>query len=123
MKILLVSSFLPYPLYSGGHIRLYNLLKNLSKEYEVTLVCEKRSYQTQKDIDEIKKICLEVHIVERNKQWSLTNILKAGLSFSPFLVVGHTHEAMKNKIKELLQKNTFDLIHVETFYVMQNVPK
>lgn len=123
MKILMVSSYLPYPLYSGGHIRLYNLIKNLSGKHEITLVCEKRNYQTQKDIDEVSKICKKVITVERKKQWSLSNVLKSGVSFSPFLLVGHNNPEMEKQILREIENNKFDLIHVETFYVMQNLPK
>lgn len=123
MKILMVSSFLPYPLTSGGHIRLYNLLKNLSKKYEVTLLCEKRDFQAEKDIEQVRKFCKKVITVKRKKQWTLGNILKSVFSFNPFLTVGHTSSEMKDKIRHELVANNFDLIHVETFYVMQNVPK
>lgn len=123
MKILLVSSYLPYPLDSGGHVRLYNLLKAVSKNHEVTLVCEKRPYQTEKDIAEIKKICKEVITVERKKQWSIKNIANTAFSSFPFLLVGHTSLEMKNIIVNLLNTRHFDVIHVETFYVYQNLPK
>lgn len=123
MKILIVSSYLPYPLFSGGQIRLYNLIKNLSEKHSITLVCEKRDHQTQKDIDEVKKICESVYIAERKKQWSTTNILKTGFSLDPFLITGHTSKEMKEIISKVLSSEKFDLIHVETFYVMQNLPK
>ena len=123
MKILMVSSFLPYPLFNGGNIRLYNLLRHLSKKNEITLICEKRDYQTQKDIEEIKKFCKKVIAVDRKKQWSFKNILKSVFSFDPFLVIGHTSLEMKNKIKKELIEENFDLIHVETSYVFQNLPK
>ncbi len=122
MKILMVSSFLPYPLYSGGHIRLYNLIKELSKKHEIILVCEKRDWQTKDDVSEVEKFC-SVITVPRKRQWSLGNILKTGFSKNPFLVVGHTNGLMKKEIIKILSKEKFDLIHVETFYVMQNLPK
>lgn len=123
MKILMVSSFLPYPLFNGGNIRLYNLLKHLSKKHQITLICEKRKFQTEKDLDEVKKFCQKVITVERKKQWSVGNILKSIFSLDPFLVVGHTSLEMKEKIKRELIENNFNLIHVETFYVFQNLPK
>lgn len=123
MKILVVSSYLPFPLYSGGHIRLYNLIKNLSEQNEITLVCEKRDYQTEEDIKEVEKICKKVITVTRKKQWSANNILKTGLSKNPFLIVGHSSEEMKQAIKDELVREKFDLVHVETFYVYQNLPK
>lgn len=123
MRILLVASFLPYPLFSGGHVRLYNLIKELSSKHSITLVCEKRNYQTQEDVKELEKLCVKVIAVERRKQWSFQNVLKSGYSTCPFLLIGHTNAAMKERIKDLLNKGTFDLIHVETFYVMQNIPE
>lgn len=122
MNILLVSSYLPYPLFSGGHIRLYNLIKELSSNHKITLICEKRDYQGEAEISELKKFCKKVITVSREKQWTLRNILKTGLSMTPFLVTGHTNLEMQRVIKKELNENQFDLIHVETSYVIQNIP-
>lgn len=123
MRILLVSSYLPYPLHDGGRVRLYNIMKELSKHHKITLVCEKRSYQTEEDIAEVEKFCEQVVTVNRKKQWSLKNIMKTGISSSPFLLTGHTLPAMKEKLVRILREKQFDVIHIETFYVMQNLPK
>lgn len=122
MKILMVSSYLPYPLFNGGNIRLYNLIRHLSKKHEITLICEKRTHQTEADLDELRKFCKDVITFPRKKQWSFKNILRSAYSSDPFLVIGHTIPEMRTRIgQELIEKN-FDLIHVETFYVLQNVP-
>lgn len=123
MKILMISSFLPFPLKSGGEIRLYNLIKNLSDLHDITLICEKRDYQKAEDVAEVEKICKKVITVPRKKQWSIGNIIKTGFSSDPFLVVGHTSDEMKQAIRDELVRENFDLIHVETFYVYQNLPK
>ncbi len=122
MKILMISSYLPYPLHSGGQVRLYNLIKELSEKHEITLICEKRPHQTADDIREVEKICKKVITVDRRKQWSLQNVAKSTGSSHSFLVTGHTHSQMQEKIQEALARETFDLIHVETFYLMQNLP-
>ncbi|HUD43925.1 MAG TPA: glycosyltransferase family 4 protein [Patescibacteria group bacterium] len=123
MKVLLISSYLPYPLHSGGQVRLYNLIKQLAGEHEITLICEKRQHQTMQDIAEVEKICKEVICIPRKKQWSIENIVKTGISQKPFLITGHTLTQMQQIIVEVLNKKKFDLIHVETFYVAQNLPK
>jgi glycosyltransferase involved in cell wall biosynthesis len=122
MNILIVSSFLPYPLHNGGSVRLYNLIKQISQKHQVTLICEKRPNQSDLDIKEVEKICDHVVTVARNRQWSIKNVLKTGFSSSPFLLVGHTSPAMKHAIKQELLQKKYDLIHIETFYVMQNLP-
>ncbi len=122
MKILMVSSFLPYPLFSGGQVRLFNLIKELSARHEITLICEKRENQTAEDENELGKICKKIITVKRKKQWSMRNILKTAFSSNSFLVTGHTNIEMQNKIKEELEREKYDLIHVETYYIMQNLP-
>lgn len=122
MKILIVSSYLPFPLFSGGHVRLFNLLKELSKKHEVTLVCEKRLHQTERDIQAVKKICKAVYVVERKKQWSVGVIFQTAVSSLPFLLAGHNLPEMQQIISRLLKNTRFDVIHVETFYVYQNLP-
>lgn len=122
MNILLVSSYLPYPLTSGGHIRLFNLIKELNNRHKITLVCEKRDYQGQAEIDELRKFCKKVIVVPRKKQWAIRNIIKTGLSLCPFLITGHTSFEMKREIQRELNENQFDLIHAETSYIMQNIP-
>jgi glycosyltransferase involved in cell wall biosynthesis len=123
MKILMISSYLPYPLFSGGQVRLYNLIKELSVRHDITLICEKRHHQTDADIAEIKKICKAVITVERKKQWSVSNVFKAGSSANSFLVTGHTNPDFTEKIQQILADNTFDVIHVETYYVFKNLPE
>lgn len=123
MKILVVSSYLPYPLFNGGNIRLYNLIKLLHTKHEVTLICEKRPHQTEADIKELEKICQNVITIPRKRQWGIENVLKSGFSTNSFLITGHTLSQMREAIKRELQSEKYDLIHVETFYVLQNVPQ
>src|SRR3989344_5551517 len=104
MRILMVSSYLPYTLHSGGHIRLFNIIKNLSGNHEITLICEKRSYQNGKHIKEVGKFCKKIITVERKKQWTLKNILKTSFSKYPFLVTGHTNSQMKQEIGKMLKE-------------------
>jgi polysaccharide biosynthesis protein PslH len=123
MNILMVSSYLPYPLVNGGNIRLFNLIKKLSDKHKITLICEKRDFQTIEDVRVLEKYCKKVITAPRRKQWSLMNIIRTTYSKDAFLVTGHTIDLLKEKILEELANDHFDLIHVETFYVMQNIPE
>lgn len=123
MKILILSSFFPYPLFSGGQVRLYNILRNLGKKHEITLVCEIRRKEDLKYLSHISKFCQKVKTVVRGKQWSIKNILRAGFTVYPFLLAGHTNSKLQEILKEELLTEKYDLLAVETFYVMQNLPK
>lgn len=122
MKILMLTPYLPFPLHSGGQIRTYNLLKNLSAKHQITLFSFIRSDSEKRHIKELEKFCLKVIPYKRRKAWSPINILLSGLTYYPFLVCLYHPSGMKKLIKEELERG-YDLIHAETFYVMPNLPK
>lgn len=123
MNILVVSSYLPFPLLDGGSVRLYNIIKELSKRHKITLICEIRPHQTDADIQEMKKLCEDVLVVKHRKPWSRQHLLRTTFSTQPLLLVMHTFPEMKKYIVETLNAKLFDVIHVETSYVFQNLPK
>lgn len=123
MKILMLTPYLPFPLYSGGQIRTYNLLKNLADRHQVTLVSFYRQDQELQYVNELKKFCFKVLPIKRRKTWGLKNILLAGLSFYPFLVATYISREAKAAVEHELNSGQYDLIHMETFYLMPNLPK
>ena len=87
MKILMLTLYLPFPPTSGGQIRSFNLIKDLSKKHEITLVSFIKKGE-EVYASELKKYCKEVLFFYRSdKPFSITNILKTGFSLYPFLVM------------------------------------
>ncbi len=123
MKILMLTPYLPYPILSGGQIRTYNLLKNLSHHHQITLFALIKDDQEKHYIRKLKPFCQSVQVFKRTKNpWAPRNILLAGFTRYPFLVTRNLPRAMKSAIKTEL-KNGYDLIHAETFYMMPNIPR
>lgn len=122
MKILMLTPYLPFPLHSGGQIRSYNLLKNLSKKHQVTLFSFIRSSTEKKYIKELKKHCHKVKVFKRRKAWDPRNIILSALTPYPFLVSIYLSSSVKKAVAKELNSQTYDLIHAETFYVMPNLP-
>lgn len=124
MKILMLTPYLPYPPSSGGQIRSYNLIKNLAKKHEITLFSLIKTSEEKKYIPELQNFCHEVEVFKRpEKPWTLSNILRTGFGFYPFLVVRNLSSTEKEALAQKLKKETFDLIHAETFYVMPHIPE
>lgn len=123
MKILMLTPYLPYPLLSGGQIRTYNLLKNLSKHHEITLFALIKDDKEREYIKHLETICAQVKVFKRTQNpWAPRNILLAGITPYPFLVTRNLPYNMRSQIKTELGKD-YDLIHAETFYMMPNIPK
>lgn len=124
MKILMLTPYLPYPPSSGGQIRSYNLIKNLAKKHQITLFSLIKTEEEKKYVPELQKFCHEVEVFKRpEKPWTLSNILRTGFGFYPFLVVRNLSPGEKEAVPKKLKQEKFDLIHAETFYVMPHIPE
>lgn len=121
----MLTPYLPYPLLTGGQTRSFNLIKRLAAlGHEVTLFCLVKHDEERKHVAELEKFCKEVQVFKRPlKPWTLRNILKTGFSLFPFLVVRNWAEGETEAIARKLERERFDLIHAETFYVMPHIPK
>lgn len=119
----MLTPYLPYPLLSGGQTRSYNLIKNLAKKYDITLLSFIREDEERKYIPELEKYCRKVMVFKRRKAWSPLNILLAGATPYPFLVSIYLSRSVKRAISEELADSKYNLIHAETFYVMPNIPR
>ncbi len=123
MKILMITPYVPYPPSSGGQIRTYNLLKYLSKNHQITLVCLYKNDQEKQYFSQLKKYCHQIYFCQRSSHpWSLNNIIKTIFSLKPFLIIRNFSHQAKNTINNLIKNNYYDVIHGETFYVMPHIP-
>lgn len=119
----MITPYLPYPLVSGGQIRTYNLLKNLSSKHKITLVSFIREPKEKQYLKDLKPYCENILVYQRRKAWSPINIILSAISPYPFLVSIYLSLSLRRDISDLLEKENFDLIHAETFYVMPNIPQ
>ncbi len=124
MKILMLTPYVPYPPSSGGQIRTLNLLKYLAKNHKITLVSLYKKDDEKKYISHLKKYCERIYLCKRSeKPWAINNIFKAIFSILPFLIIRNYSPQAKELIKQLLEENSFDVIHAETFYIMPHIPQ
>ncbi|MCD8507103.1 glycosyltransferase family 4 protein [Candidatus Woesebacteria bacterium] len=124
MRIFMLTPYLPYPLLSGGQVRTYNLLKKISEEHDVTLFSLIKHEDEKQYLPELEKYCRKVRVFKRtSKPWHPRNILLAGLTPYPFVVTRNMVMSVKAAIAQELSSEEYDLIHVETFYMMPNIPE
>ncbi|MEK7472821.1 MAG: glycosyltransferase family 4 protein [Patescibacteria group bacterium] len=124
MKILMLTPYLPFPDSSGGQIRSYNLIKHLSKKHEITLFSLIKDDSEKRFVSELEKYCKKVEVFKRSKSpWTLRNILLTGFGPYPFLVIRNLSSIERLAVASEINKNNYDLIHAETFYVMPHIPK
>jgi glycosyltransferase involved in cell wall biosynthesis len=116
MKILIISPFLPYPIDDGDKIRLYNLLKRLAKDHEISLISFINLNSERSSVNELKKYCSRVETVLRENRSRLNKLLM----FFPCLfsrVPAESKLAFENKMVDIIRRivgtNNFDIIQIE----------
>jgi len=124
MKILMLVPFLPNTSMSGGQTRWYNIIKGLSKRHEITLFSLIKDESEKRFVPELLKYCIKVEVFYRPKSpWSIKNVLVAELGFYPLVLIRNLSFKEKKAVQKELQREKYDLIHAEAFYVMPHIPK
>ena len=63
MKILFLSPTVPFPLTDGGRIRVFNLLKQIAEQSDVTLLALEIQATDAEGVAELRELGITVHLV------------------------------------------------------------
>lgn len=120
MKILIVSSRMPYPVNTGDKVLLYNRLKRLHKNHEITLVVLYAKDREITYIDNISSYCKKIYTFKISRIRSIFNVL---LNFvfdkSPLQVLYFKINPIQSKIKYIYENEDFDLVNP---YLIRTIP-
>lgn len=114
MKLLFITSlFFSCPPKDGSSIRTFNLIKHLSKDNDLVLVCIKESKRPKEDLSQLKKYCRRIVTIDFEKQKRPVNYLLNLFSLKPFFVWRKYHKNVQRIVDEIFEKGQFDFIHVD----------
>lgn len=122
MKILFLSPTVPFPLTDGGRIRVFNLLKQIAKKSEVTLLTLETQATDVGGVAELRQLGIQVHLVPNAPslpRLSLGTLVKAFLKRQPITVARYDVPSYRQKFRELIANQSFDLVHYEMLHVAQ----
>ena len=113
MKILCITSRVPWPLEKGDKLRAYHQLKHLSKNHTIIL-CALNDTRVHPDAEkELKKFCSEIHICNLSKPGIALNLLRGLFSGIPFQVAYFTNPSAKRKIAGIISDTKPDRIFAQ----------
>lgn len=121
MKILFLSALLPYPLVSGGQIRMFHLLKRLAKSHEITLLSFIRDMAEVSTAEKLD-FCWKVLVAWRGRAWQPRYIISAVLSRYSWLLSTYNNTFMRSLIESEVSQTKYDLVHIEPFYIYPSLP-
>lgn len=110
MNILVLSPFAPYPLDQGGKIRVFNIIKYLSRDHRVTLACFFGA--TAPDLGLLNGYCEDIIAVERAPNL-IKDMVSSLLSEEPFNYTAYSSDSLRSALHRVLEKKTFDLVQIE----------
>jgi polysaccharide biosynthesis protein PslH len=111
MKILFLSRWFPYPMNNGSKIRIYNLLRGLSRHHELTLLSFADQPGVSPEAPEIRAVCSKVQVVPWREFDPATTRARLGfLNFKPRSVVDTFSPEMARAITWTLAEEKHDLI-------------
>ncbi len=122
MKILFLSPTVPYPLTDGGRIRVFNLLKQIALNNDITLLALETQTSDTSSVTHIEQLGIKVHLVQNSAtlpRLSLRTLISACINRQPITVARYNVPAYRQKLKELLISGTYDLVHYEMFHTAQ----
>jgi glycosyltransferase involved in cell wall biosynthesis len=121
MKILFLSAWFPYPPNNGSKLRIYNLLRGLAQQHQVSLISFTGLEQDQESLNhakqELLKICSEVSIVPAREYHAKSGKALLGLlSRKPRVLVDRHVPEMAERIRCELDKDRYDLVVASQWY-------
>ena len=124
MKILFLSITIPYPPTDGGRIRVMNLLKQIAKKNEVTLLALETEPTDREGAEYLHRLGIEVELVPHPPHLPPLTVrtgIKALLDGKPITVARYDLPDFRQRLHSVLTESTFDLIHYEMLHVAQYV--
>ena len=119
MKILFLTAHLPYPPFSGGRRREFELISRLSRSFEIHLCSITKSWGADSVyINDLLQYCRRVNLFEAAEP---TTKQQYYADF-PHQMKKHMSEEASSYISFLLKDQSFDVVHIEGYYLLQHLP-
>lgn len=113
MKIFVIASRIPYPLEKGDKLRIYNQVKELSKNHEILLCCLHDGKIHPKARIELEAICAKVEFVKLNRIKILINLFFNIFSSKPFQVSYFYQKKAQREIDKIIVDFNPDHIYAQ----------
>jgi glycosyltransferase involved in cell wall biosynthesis len=119
MKILFLTAHLPYPPFSGGRRREFELISRLSRSCDIHLCSITKSWEADSMyINVLLQYCRRINLFEAEAPTTKQRYY----SQYPHQMKKHMSEEASSYISFLLKNQSFDVVHIEGYYLLQHLP-
>lgn len=117
MNVLFLAPRMPLPADTGGKIRTLNILKQLAVEFSLHLVCYSFEDSDKDHLPELEALGVKVTLVPMTKTTFFQKIYWLFFHGMPISLVKYHTKAMEQAIKEVINNERFDAIHVDHLHM------
>jgi polysaccharide biosynthesis protein PslH len=111
MEILFITPRLPYPPFQGDRLKIYHLLRILSRNHRICLLSLVEDRREQELAKNLQGFCQEVRTVIHSKPCIYKNLIGNIFSHKPFQVAYFNSVEFAEILQDLIKTNSFDVIH------------
>jgi len=111
MKIVLLTSRFPYPLEKGDKLRIYNQIKHLGENNEVTLITVNRGDVKKAYIEQLEPYCKDIYVFQLSNLDLGVNLTRALFNGLPFQVGIFFKKKYRKKIQNIISRVKPDAIY------------
>jgi sugar transferase (PEP-CTERM/EpsH1 system associated) len=115
MRILILTSRLPYPPDRGDRSRVFNFIKHLSRAHELSLASFIAKESEQEHLASLQSFCQDMRVVIISQLRSMLSVLCNLWRRDPLQVLYYRSAAMRRLVDQMLVENQFDVIYVHLF--------
>jgi len=120
MKIIFLTSRLPFPPHRGDKLKIYNLIKQLSRQgHEIDLISFIAADKDEQNVKGLRDFCSSVKTILLPPVTSISNCLLGLFSSLPFQVLYFSSGRMRRLISDELAAHKYDLLHVHLIRMAQ----
>jgi len=119
MRILLITPRLPYPPYRGDKLKIFNLLKRLSKENSVHLVSFVEKKSELDYLPYLSPYCEAIEVVPLRRWQSYLKCFFGLFSKLPLQVHYFKSQRMRRRLEEICRSHHFEVIHTHLIRMAQ----
>ncbi|HXG37178.1 MAG TPA: glycosyltransferase [Bacteroidota bacterium] len=119
MTIFFLTPRIPYPPYRGDKLKIWNLLRQLSKRHRIVLVSFIQSEREREYVSPLSEVCAEIHLVSLPRWKSFFNCVVAMFQNIPFQVAYYRSREMRRVIDRVVNQTKPDLIHTHLIRMAQ----
>lgn len=111
MKILFLTSRLPFPPNRGDRLRVYHFARQLAEEHELTLVSFIRNSEELQHVRDLQPVFREIHVERQPPLRSVLSTAQGLFSQKALQLRYYYSPAMEKRLELLVSRTEFDIVY------------